>query len=225
MPVMSRTLGRSRRDRPRAVCRISVVVAPLLLKLPAVEALCRCLSGACAVAVVLTQWWAARVRAGWGVACVCVCRRRTGTIDSCGWPNATADTAGEQQYHRQDFPMYENFSHGLTPDTLYVLLQKGCCVTYPLPKYSSNIVRAKAARDALSRSQRWLRLALCALPPTVFVIQWQHHRVAVNVTSSVVQCLGVGGGAGGCAWELQSWLSFLPLVCHRHTRCSPGHHR
>ena len=70
MPVMSRTLGRSRRDRSRAVCRISVVVAPLLLKLPAVEALCRCLSGACAVAVVLTQWWCAR---GLG-RCVRVCR-------------------------------------------------------------------------------------------------------------------------------------------------------
>jgi hypothetical protein len=53
---------------------------------------------------------------------------KTGTVDRCGWPNASAAEAPDaRQYTRRTVPLLEDFSGGMRNDTWSVALAKGCC--------------------------------------------------------------------------------------------------
>lgn len=66
---------------------------------------------------------------------------KTGTIDRCGWPMLNASAAPDDlQYTRRTTAMVEDFSNGLTPETMNVALVKGCCKPSPEGRYGANIV-------------------------------------------------------------------------------------
>jgi hypothetical protein len=66
-----------------------------------------------------------------------------GTLDKCGWPKDSAQTAPKaQQSTRGTTPLVDDFSAGLDPSKWVVGLQKGCCAINTSDtknKYSANL--------------------------------------------------------------------------------------
>ena len=52
----------------------------------------------------------------------------SGTMDPCGWPGKTpSEASAAMQRIRRTEPLNENFEQGLSPDSLVVMQDKGCC--------------------------------------------------------------------------------------------------
>ena len=81
-------------------------------------------------------------------------RQSTGTVTECGWPDKPADPESPEQWHRRSKPMFEDFSHGLDPESMVVGLQKGCCATdkYAKNKYRKNINIVKDVVDGVEKN-------------------------------------------------------------------------
>ena len=96
------------------------------------------------------------------------------------------------QFIKSTVALQENFTFGLDPESLYVLLDKGCCANYPLPKYSANIAIAQDVVHGVKVrvvSCRCVAMCVCARVKTSLATVGEGSFV--GAPSSVVVAGGV----------------------------------